>query len=225
VVLKVRLYDKEGSSKTPVPKVILTTQGATAITDNQGEFIFPSLEPGTYFLQLERSSIGLDRVPTAKFPLSIEVKQGKAAEIEIDVVRSCRISGRVKVLPSAPDKKQSGVQMRFGDSLLWIGPSEKDGFEKENSVKRSENTLVELTDGKENLRQLTDQNGGFGFEDIRPGKWVLRVHDDNLPSRYYFEQKEFEIELKPGEKKEVEVHVLPRLRPIQIIEEGKIRNR
>jgi hypothetical protein len=36
-------------------------------------------------------------------------------------------------------------------------------------------------------------------------------------------QKESEIELKPGEKKDVEVHVLPRLRPIHIIEEGKIK--
>ena len=224
-VLKGRVYDEERSSKTPVSKVILTTQGATAITDNQGEFIFPSLEPGTCFLQLERSSIGLDRVPTEKFPLLIEVRHRKAAEIEIGVVRSCRISGRVKVLPSASDKKQSGVQMRFGDSLLWIGPGEEEGFEKENLVKILGNTLVELSDGKENLRQLTDQNGGFVFEDIRPGKWILKVCDDNLPSQYYLEQKEFQIELKPGEKKEVVARVLPRLRPIQIIEEGEIRNK
>jgi hypothetical protein len=174
---------------------------------------------------LERSSIGLDRVPTEKFPLLIEVKHRKAAEIEIGVVRSCRISVRVKVLPSAPDKKQSGEQMRSGDSLLWIGPGEEEGFEKENLVKILGNTLVELTDGKENLRQFTDQNGGFVFEDIRPGKWILKVHDDDLSSQYYLEQKKFEIELKPGEKKEVVARVLPRLRPIQIIEEGEIRNK
>jgi hypothetical protein len=219
-VLKGGVYDKEGSSKKPVPKVILTAQGATAITDNNGEFIFPSLEPGTCFLQLERSSIGLDRVPTEKFPLLIEVRHRKAAEIEIGVVRSCRISGRVKVLPSAPDKKQSGEQMRSGDSLLWIGPGEKGSL-----LKILGNTLVELTDGKENLRQLTDQNGGFSFEDLRPGKWILKVHDEDLSSQYYLEQKEFQIELKPGEKKEVVVRVLPRLRPIQIIEEGEIRNK
>ncbi len=219
-VLKGRVYDEESSSKTPVPKVILTTQGATAITDNQGEFIFPSLEPGTCFLQLERSSIGLDRVPIERLPLLIEVRPGKTAEIEIGVVRSCRISGQVKVLPSAPDKKQSGGETRFGDSLLWIGPGEK-----ENLVKILGNTLVELSCGRENLRQLTDQNGGFVFEDIRPGKWILKVRADNLPSQYYLEQKEFQIELKPGEKNEVMVKVLPRLRPIRIIEKGEMKNK
>jgi hypothetical protein len=217
-VLKGKVYDGEGSNQIPVPNVILTTPGATAITNNRGEFIFPSLPLGTYALQLERSSIGLDRIPAEKFPLLIEVNPGKATEVEIAVVRSCRISGRMRFLPSAPDKKQSGEQIRFGDSLLWIGPSEK-----EDLITRLGNTLVELTDGRENLRQPTDRNGGFVFEDIRPGKWVLKICADNLPSQYYLEQKEFQIKLKPGEKKEVLVQVLPRLRPIQIIEEGEIK--
>jgi hypothetical protein len=219
-VIKGAIYDRDGSGKIPVPKVILTTPGATAITDDHGEFIFPSLEPGTYFLQMERNSIGFDRIPLERFPLAIEVRDGKTAEIEIGVVRSCRISGRIKVFSSAPDKKQDDVQKNSDDSLLWIGPSEE-----ENLVKRLGNTLVELSDGKENLRQLTDQNGGFGFEDIRPGNWILKVHDEDLSSRYYLEQKEFQIELEPGEKKEVMVRVLPRLRPIQIMEEGEIRNK
>lgn len=224
-VLKGRVYDGEGSSQIPVPNVILTTQGATAITDNQGEFMFPELETGICFLQLERSSIGLDRVPNEELPLMIEIKGGKSTEIEISVVRACKISGQVKVFASCPERKLGGELTGVRDSLLWIGSDEVDGHKKENQGKVLINNLVELTDGKEKLRQLTDQNGGFCFEDVRPAKWTLRVYDDNLPSCYYLEQKEFQLELKPGEKKEFMVRVLSRLKPIQIIEEGEIKNK
>jgi len=223
--LKGRVYYEEESSKTPFSRVILTTQGAMAITDQEGEFIFPSLEPGTCFLQLDRSSIGLERVPTEKLPLIIEVKTKKTTEIEIVVVRSGRISGRVKAFFPASDTISGGVKRSSSDSLIWLDPDGKEGFEKENILRRIGNTLVELYDEKETLRQVTDQNGWFSFEDLRPGKWILKVHADNLPDQYYLEKKELQVELKQGEKKEVEVRVLPRLRSIQIIEEGEINNK
>jgi len=141
------------------------------------------------------------------------------------VVRSGRVSGRVKAFFPATDTISGGVKRSSGDSLLWLDPDGKEGFEKENILRRIGNTLVELYDEKETLRQVTDQNGWFSFEDLRPGKWILKVHADNLPDQYYLEKKELQVELKQGEKKEVEVRVLPRLRSIQIIEEGEINNK
>jgi hypothetical protein len=223
--LKGRVCYEEESNKTPLSRVILTTQGTMAITDEEGEFIFPSLEPGICFLQTDRSSIGLDRVPTEKLPLLIEIKTKKTTEIEIAVVRSGRIFGRVKAFFPVADTISGGVKRSSSDSLIWSDPEGKEGFEKENIIRRIGNTLVELYDEKETLRQVTDQNGWFSFEDLRPGRWALRVHTDNLPDLYFLEQKELCFELKPGEEKEIEVRVLPRLRPIQIIEEGEISNK
>ena len=221
-VLKGRVYDIEGLVKTPHPKVVLTTQGVTAITDDQGEFAFPALEPGISYVQLERNSIGLDRVTVEYLPMPVEIKSQGETAVEIGVVRSCRISGRVKAFTSAPENDRSRVQTGSNDDSLWIGPEGEESSEKGNLENKLSNDLVELSDGKEHLRQLTDQNGGFSFEDLRPGKWILKIHDDNLPSHYHLKQKEFQIELKPGEKKEFTVRVLPDLRPIQIIDEGKI---
>lgn len=224
-VLKGRVYDIEGLVKTPHPKVVLTAQGITAITDDQGEFLFPALEPGISYVQLERSSIGLDRVTVEYLPLPVEIKSRGETAVEIGVVRSCRISGRVKASTSAAENDRSRVRTGSDDHRLWIGPEGEESLEKENLENKLSNDLVELSDGKEHLRQLTDQNGGFSFEDLRPGKWILKIHDDILSSHYHLEQKEFEIELKPGEKKEVTVRILPDLRPIQIIDEGKIINK
>jgi hypothetical protein len=80
-----------------------------------------------------------------------------------------------------------------------------------------------MTNGKDTLREWTTENRGFSFNSIRPGKWTVKVYDDNLPAYHYLDKAEFQIEVKPGEAKEITASVLPHLRPIQIIEEGEIK--
>ena len=382
-VLKGKVYDDEKAERPPISKVILTADQATAITNQNGEFIFPALAPGIHYLRVERSSIGLNRITTEKLPMMIEMKGGETAEIEIGVATSCRILGRVAVFAPGSDKnsgdedtsiifgsraslqgmekifhpelKQPALSIKLlktkeaisvspdvsfvmrcfmgsekreyfsgkevflkassegiilsdgeeerleekierlvfvpnskgfcfslngkdyrgilevifaaqdssllaltwlpedyikgvvpfemgnqamsefealkaqavtasSESLFLIGPGKEESFEEDDlrTGRGLGNTLVEITKGEEVLRQLTDEKGGFSFEDIRPGKWKLKVYDYDLPIQHYLEQEEFQIELKPGEDKEVTVRVLPRLRPIQIIDEGEI---
>jgi predicted porin len=383
-VLRGRVFDQEKPESPPIPKVILTANGKTALTNQKGEFIFASLTPGIYYLRVEKSSIGLDRIALRKQPVITEVEGGKTTEIEIGVATSCRISGRVAVF--APDSDKSsrqkdtsiilssttspngmekiycpelkqpepfiklletnerisvspdtsfviscfkgsekreyfsgkevflkadseGISISEGEedkledkikrvvfipknkksrfnlngkdhrgilevlfssenssllalnwlreedyleqevplemgnqsssefedlipqmitasseSLLLLGPDEEEKLEKDDMSegKGLGNTLVEIVDGEEVLQQLTDEKGRFSFEDIRPGEWRLKVDDQELPVHHYLEHEEYQVELKPGEQKEITVKVLPRLRPIQIIDEGKI---
>ncbi|UCB52270.1 MAG: hypothetical protein JSV10_09845 [Candidatus Zixiibacteriota bacterium] len=383
-VLRGTVYDDEAPMRPPIPRVILTTHTATAITNENGEFVFPSLKPGTYNLVAERSSIGLNRIPNEKVPIMIEVKGGETAEIEIGVVTTGRILGSVAVFAaeldkklgdedtsiifgsaastqgkeriSAPELKQparstrllktkeaisvspdvsftmrcfkgseeieyfsgkavslkassGGIALSEGEeekfeekiervvfipknkgscfslngkdyrgilevifaakdlslsalnwlwvedyleeavtsemgnhgisefealkaqavtasseSLFLVGPGKEEKLEKDDlrNGRGLGNTLVEITNGKEVLRQLTDQEGRFYFEEVRPGTWTLKVYDHDLPAQHYLEQEEFRFELKPAEEKEVTARVLPRLRPIQIIDEGPL---
>jgi len=217
--LRGRVYDEEKPTEPPISKVILATQGATAITNNKGEFIFPSLQPGIYFLRVDKSSIGLNRVTCEKLPITVEVKGGETAEIEIGVVTSCRISGRVAIFAPVSDRKLGDRDTSSAEELFLVGSGEEQNLEDGIGLA---NTLVEITNQDEVLRQPTDPKGRFSFDDIRPGEWRVKVYDYGLPPHHYLEEDEFQIQLKPGEKKEVTVRVLPRLRPIQIIDEGQI---
>ena len=73
-VLRGKVFDEENAGKMPIPKVLLRTQGATAMTDEKGEFIFPCLDPGIYHLRVEKNSIGLNRVTRKNLPITVEVK-------------------------------------------------------------------------------------------------------------------------------------------------------
>jgi len=83
--------------------------------------------------------------------------------------------------------------------------------------------LVELSNGEEVIRYLTDQNGKFLFESLRPGKWHLKVYDNNLPPYYYLETGEEDITLNSGQTMELVIKVLPLARKIKFIDNGVIQ--
>lgn len=223
-VLKGKVYDEQKSTRPPISGVILTVHGATAITDKRGEFVFPSLKPEIYHLQVERSSIGLNRVATQKTPITVEVKGGETTELEIGVVTSCTISGRVAVFDLGADKGLGAADSGLSDDLFLVGSGEAESKQRDEGEAGSglANILVEATSGEELLRQFTDDKGRFSFEDLRPGAWMVKVHEYDLPDYHYLEEKEFRLQLEPGDESEVLVRVLPRLRHIQMIEEGEI---
>ena len=81
------------------------------------------------------------------------------------------------------------------------------------------NVVVELQSEIETLRCVTDSNGSFFFEELRPGKWRLRIYEKDIPPYHYVEENNLNLNLEPGEAKELFIKVLPVERPVTIIEE------
>lgn len=225
-ILKGKVHDIENGGKQPISNVVLKVNGATAVTDRNGEFFF-SLKPGDYLLSLERKSIGLERVATVKMPLKVNISGGETKEIEIGVMSSCSISGRIALFIS--DNSNNGNNSNASEAsnnFVLAGNTENGNGNGKNHIKKGDglsNILIELTDGTEILREVTNSNGVFSFKDIRPGRWTLKVDDNNLPPHHHIEQKELCFELKPKEEKKIIIKVFPQLRPVQIIETGEIK--
>jgi hypothetical protein len=215
------VYNLVQGQNVPLARVVVRANDATAVTDPEGNFLFPSLKPGTYLVRLEQKYIGLDQVTMEKLPLLLQVTQGTVSRVEIHVVRSGNISAKVAIYtpgvrsPSQEPGKQAPSSLlageaREGASSVW---EEAGGMES---------GLVEISNGKEMLRQVTDKTGRVRFDHLRPGKWTLRVYENNLPEFHTIENPEAEIGLGPGEQADVPVRVLPRPRAIQFIDKGVI---
>jgi hypothetical protein len=95
--------------------------------------------------------------------------------------------------------------------------------DKDKSALKLVNILVEISRGEESIRQVTDDKGRFSFYDLRPGIWAVKVAADNLPAYHYVEKESYQVELKGGEEQVIDIQVLPRVRKIQMIDEGQIR--
>jgi hypothetical protein len=82
--------------------------------------------------------------------------------------------------------------------------------------------LVELTDGVETKRVITDEQGRFAFEEMRPGAWTLTVSEANLPEYTRLEKNTLEFHPMPGEEMQVLVRAVPQRRQVQILYEGGV---
>lgn len=208
-----RVYDAEVPGRPGVAGAILRVNGATAVSNVRGEFIFPSVAPGPYQMTLDRASIGRDQVTEQDLPITLEVRAGEVTEVELGLVRGARVSGSVLIV-AAEANGDAGGAVVVGDPRRSDGPQEARGLA---------NVLVELVREQEVLRRVTDHGGRFLFENLRPGAWRLKVYDHNLPAYHYLETPEQDLALEPGETVEVTIRVLPRVRQIRFIDEGVIQ--
>jgi hypothetical protein len=317
-VISGRIYDAQDPEKAGIPNVVLVTNGATAVTDENGRFIFPALPPGVYPTRVNTSTIGLDRVPQITQPMLVDVKGGESASLDIGIIDAARVVGTVMVYPRNGNGNGNGYvngngngngsTVHDGENSFVVGdprngngngngngrlrgngntvhdggnsyvvgdPRNGNGNGNGNGRLRGNgntvhdgegsyvvgdprngngngngngywngnrrngpnsveeipvepwgvrNILVELSNGDEVIRTLTNYKGEFTFSGVRPGHWKLKAYDHNLPDYHYLEAGEMDLELQPSATAHVLLRVLPRLRPVKIIDEGKIRS-
>lgn len=67
---------------------------------------------------------------------------------------------------------------------------------------------IELTDGTERIRALTDVRGRFSFPHLNPGSWILQVLAANPLPRHYIADDRVSLELALEASRHVEFQVL-----------------
>lgn len=237
----VKGYVRDGETGKPMQNVIIRINGSTAISEKDGFYKFNAVKPKTYFLSVDKSDICFNCVTLQKTPMRIEVAGGEELEINMDIVRAAKYSGRIivyKVVNDSSDHFSSTEMKHHMDEFYIRGGDtnhmDTNGRNNNNSVTSMvtngktklipdytlANILIEMKQGEEVLQRVSDENGYFSFDDIRPGKWVVHLYDYNLPDYYRFEKGEFELELTPGDQKETEIRVLPEQRKIRFLQEG-----
>ena len=207
------------ASGKPIPNVAVDVGGLTAVTDSTGSFSFPAFKPGSYYLTVEQGSIGMGKITSEKMPLTVEVKGGEISRVSLGITPSCRVTGRLTLRQENNTQKGTKPEQAREYSLK----GQEGAGDKDKSALKLANILVEIARESESIRQMTDEEGRFYFHDLRPGKWTLKVADDNLPPYHYLEKPSYPVELKSGEEQDLVIPVLPRVRKIQMIDEGKIK--
>jgi hypothetical protein len=177
-------YVRDRETGQPIQNAILRLSGATAVTDSDGGFAFPALEPGAFYLTIDSASIGLERISVEKTPLKVDIEGGKETSIEIGITESADLMGKVTVYGFAKeDYLQKEYAVHKGKDRSVPKDTETDLVEKYGLA----NVLLEFKSELEIWRMLTDRKGRFSFDDVRPGQWTLAVYADNLPEYHYLD--------------------------------------
>ncbi len=192
-----RVFDEEDPLRPGVEDVVLVLDGATAVTDERGEYVFPSLEPGDHYLTIDAASIGLHRVSTTCLPKRITIAGGEDHECDLGVARSCRLKGRVMIDDSSDD-----LSGDLGSAGVEALPA----------------LFVEARRDAEILRQLTDDRGEFRFGGLRPGRWVLTIGSDGLSRFQKLAQDTFTVDIPPSAEECIDATVVPCKLAVPILE-------
>ncbi len=219
--IKGSVYDIE--TQDAIGNVILRLNGLTAVTNNAGSFTFPSVKPGIYCLDVDTASIGMDRVPTLKIPIKLAVRGGETTPVIVSVTQAALLLGQITVYGYQNSHSNAPLIQKPSSTVEPFYISENGSVSSEDANLIEDyglaNTVVELRDTSEIRRTVTDKQGRFKFEELRPGTWILKIYSDNLPEYHYLEKDTFELQLKPGQRKEICAKVLPKKRHIRIITE------
>ena len=168
-----------------VAGIILSIGSDQSITDKRGNYTFPMLPAGNYYLMIDYSMAGLSAVPEVPGPYQIEILPGRESRFDIGLTISGNITGEVTIQKefSDQDKTYAGIRDRLGK------------------------LLVEANNGSEVFRIFTKENGEFSFENLRPGPWIVRVYQAGIPKEYELINDKINVPLASGQSEHIEVKI------------------
>jgi hypothetical protein len=79
------------------------------------------------------------------------------------------------------------------------------------------NVLVALESGRDTVYQSSDESGRLDFGTVAPGTWTLVVMPSDIPDHHVFETDRIEVTVKSGERRDVELRLVPLRRTVTFI--------
>ena len=173
--------------------IIFTLNGNIAVSDKNGEFEFPYVRPGSHFLFIDYSVAGLNTIAETPGPYIIDVLPGEKFNFEVAITKSGKISGKILISEDENIGKKGFIPIK-------------------EEVK---NLIIEANNGREVYRMFTNKDGVFDFEDLRPGRWTIKVYDRGIPKGYVLENDVFNVDLKSEQLKHIDVIIKKKSRKIK----------
>jgi len=201
-VVRGMVFDQ--ATGAPRSGVVLRLNGLATVSDAKGAYLFNLAKSGTWYLQVDRASLGETLIPSEPTPIEVTVLPGVVTVVDIGIVERASLSGTVTVW----DYPQGGTYdaSALGDNA----PAER------QRLGGIANIVVELSDGVQVLRRVTNRDGIFQFTEVRPGRYTLTVIGGPLPDYHHVEQTTYQVELTPGQTGDVAIRVLQERRRIQM---------
>jgi len=187
-----------------VADVLLYAGSAVALSDETGEFMFPSIPPGIHGFQVDVASLGVGRVLASRPPERVAIHGAEEARLDIRTVKGASVSGAIVEYDF---QTSPGID---GTDTSIVARGGLAGF------------LLELSDGSDRHRRFTGAHGRFDFSGIVPGRWTLRVVSGDVPADHSLERDFFVLDIRSGSREEVLFRILPRKRTIILLEQSDL---
>lgn len=173
--------------------IVLSVGTDQAVTDKDGNFSFPMLPAGNYYMMVDYPKAGLNAITEIPTPCQVEIQAGNETKFDIGLTRSAKILGEIVIVKE-------------------VATSEKTFAEIRNKLGK---LMIEAKNEGEVFRIFTTEDGKFSFEGLRPGAWTVKVYNIGIPKEYELVTDLFNLALTSGDTKYVEVKIKEKRRRIK----------
>lgn len=173
--------------------MVLSIGTNQAVTDKEGNYSFPMLPAGKYYMMIDHRKAGVRAITELSSPYPVEIQPGIETKYDIGITLSSKIRGQIVIVKDVAedDKTYAGIRNQLGK------------------------LMIEAKNEQEVFRILTNAEGGFSFESLRPGQWTVRVYDTGIPKEYELVTNLFNVTLDPGQSADLEVKIKEKRRRIK----------
>lgn len=184
----------------PLSDIVLTLDGKTVITDENGAFQFRGPSGSMGYLSIDRLSAGIENRPIQEFPMSIPPDQLERQPIRIEMVKAAKLQIQLGLDDSSVDRNTA--------------LSDKVGPEDMASI------VVEARNGTSRIRRLGGRESLASFTDLIPGEWKIFAVGNSIPEGYRSVPDTLTLQVLPGASAMGSLVIKPRSRGIQMVDTG-----
>ncbi|MBO6183851.1 MAG: hypothetical protein J6O88_04040 [Chryseobacterium sp.] len=168
-----------------------------SVTNKNGDYLFKNVSPGDYVLAIDRTTTEINDIADRNVPVSL-ILTDKENIYNFGLTSAAKIQGKI-------DYKEHESNLKFA--------------QLSTRKKKNENLIVEVTNSNQIFRKLVLLGDYFDFTYLRPGDWKVKIYRNGLDKKYKIPIDQFEFILKPGETKNVIIHVIKQASEIKYQQE------
>lgn len=151
--------------------VVFNFNGSKVMTDKEGKFAMNDIEPGTYHLALDKSSLNFGNILDYNGPIMVHIEADSIKKIDLEVIETGRIEG------SLVAKK-----------------------ENESSKADLENIIVAVYGDNFSKITTTNRNGKFSFSELKAGEYSLKLISKDWQKKFEMTNEDLTLKVVKGEK-------------------------
>ena len=173
-----------------------------AITDKDGAANFRGLALGEYRAMVDGGAAA-GRLVTGSNVVDVATNSRTPVAFTLSLARGAQLVAHLRRF-----EKNVGTGPGAPDSLIDAG-----GIDQ---------AVVALISGRDTIWQSSDDRGRVDFGSVAPGRYKLVIAACDVPEFMAFEHKEITIDVVSGEKRGVELRMVPQSRPVEFVGEETV---
>jgi len=228
---------RTSEGEVPLENAVVRVAGTATRTDAEGRFRFRTLPEGEHTIRVDEVALGAHSVPAPGQPATVQVLgRGRKSDVRLAFVQGATVRGRLEIAPAQPTPdgvlpsgrsaseggNGNGGGNGGGNAGLNAGPEAEAAPLPVSSPLALGGILVELANGSDVRRTLTDPDGNFLFQLLPSGSWTLKVYEQGLPALHELQRETTTLQLEPGDETRVTLLVLPIERRMRFRDGGGI---